>query len=607
MTENSLDHSMDNAVKHYSSLFKLPSYKRVITFMVVTCFGGALISTMGLFGFSDASPRGLFLGSSLFLANFVLDCAVSMLVMKGDPIFSFRRTAAVSLVCMIFWFFFGFIGIGLALSYGVLWWIRLSLLGFSAMLILRLIVFNATSRMGQGRILVAAFLQPFLCIIPFLALWANIGYPLSLQATMMFIAFSTGVALFSSFLFISLLNSVGKQTLGVPSFALLKVFLLNWVLDLNAPFEELLERLGEDQDVEVSLMKFGSAKPKAVIVVPSVHPGPFKNIGSSALPSMIKASLEKELDCTVCVPHGLFGHELDLASQAQNQRIIDGILKVKNCEPSEAKASPFVVTSNSAATACCQVFGKFTFISFTLAPETTEDFPKELGMHVQREAARHGLACSAVVNAHNSINGAADMQKAIKSLETVATACLEKAASLKRQPFDVGATTILPKEFTPSDGMGPGGITAVAVRVGEQKTAYVVIDGNNMASGLREQILQVLRDAGFSEAEVFTTDTHVVNAVILNDRGYRPVGEAMSHDKLIGYVKEAALAALAKLERVEDVSCCKVIVPKAKVIGAKQLETLCLLTDKAILRAKRISVPIFGLTGLVLMLFLLLV
>ncbi len=565
-----------------------------------------MLSAIALFGLGDGLVKGLFLGLSLFLVNFILDCAVSMLILRGDPIFSFRRTAAVSLVCMVLWLLFSFIGVGVSVSSGAMWWVRLSLLGFSAVLILRIIVLNTTSRKGLGRVMVAAFLQPFFCLIPFLILWAKMGYSLSLNM-ILFLVFSTAVALSSSFLFILLLNRIGKKTLGVPSFSLLKVFLLNWVLDLNAPFEELLEKLGEEQDVEVSLMKFGCSSPKAAIVVPSVHPGPFKNIGSSILPSMIKTSLEKEFNCDVCVPHGLFGHELDLASQTQNQRIIDGIIKAKDFEPSEARASPFVTISNGVATACCQVFGEFVFISFTLAPETTEDFPKELGMFVQREAAKYGLACSAVVNAHNSINGTSDMQKVLGSLEMVATRCLEKAASLKRLPFDIGAATVTPKEFMLADGMGPGGITAVVVKVGGQKTAYVVIDGNNMASGLRERVLEALRSAGFDEAEVFTTDTHAVNAVILSDRGYHPVGEAMDNERLIGHIREAALAALAKLERVENVCCGKVTVPNAKVIGAKQLETLCLLTDRAIQRAKRTSGPIFVLSGLALMLFLLLV
>ena len=284
--------------------------------------------------------------------------------------------------------------------------------------------------------------------------------------------------------------------------SLLKAFLLDWIMDLNAPLEELLENLGEEQDVEVSLMKFGSSKPKAVMVIPSVHPGPFKNVGSSALPSMLKSALQKKLNCVVCVPHGLFGHELDLASQAQNQKLINRILESTDFEAAGAKATPFVTFSNGAATACCQIFGKFVFVSFTLAPKTTEDLPQDLGLYVREEAEKRGLTCSGVVNAHNSIDGVANMQESLDELKAVAVACLEKAVLQERVPFQVGAATVIPEEFTIREGMGPGGITTIVVKVSKQKTAYIVIDGNNMVSGLREKVLLALHSLGIDDGEI---------------------------------------------------------------------------------------------------------
>ena len=44
--------------------------------------------------------------------------------------------------------------------------------------------------------------------------------------------------------------------------------------------------------------------------------------------------------------------------------------------------------------------------------------------------------------------------------------------------------------------MGTGGITAIVVEVDNQKTAYVVIDGNNMVPHLREKILESLATTG---------------------------------------------------------------------------------------------------------------
>jgi len=590
--------SMDKAVKHYSSLFKLPPYGKMISFLAFLCMGSGILSVIILFPSFYGLILGILLGASLLLTNIVLDHIISILVLRGDPIYDLRRTTGLSLFCWVFWLFFIFIGVIVAVWFGSIWWIRLCLLGFSAVLIFRLTVLNATSFKSYSKLLAASFLQPIPCVLQFMVVWARIDYSLFL-----FLIFASAMSIISSWLFLSPLNRVGEKTLKVPSLSLLKAFLLNWVVDLNAPFETFLEQLGEEQNVEVSLIKFDSAKPKAVIAVPSIHPGPFKNIGSSPLPSMLKASLENTLNCVACVPHGLLGHEFDLASQSQNQKVIAHVIDSVTFEGLETRATPFVKVSNGIATACCQMFGKSAFISFSLAPKTTEDFPQELGFFVSQEAEKHGITCYTVVNAHNSIDENADTEEVLKSLKAVAVECLEKVLSLKQLPFEVGVANVQPKEFSLKDGMGPGGITVTVVKVGEQKTAYVVIDGNNMVTGLREKILSTLSSIGINEGEIFTTDTHLVNAIVLVERGYHPVGEVIDHEKLIEYIREATVGAASNLERVK-VGCRKVEIHNVKVIGEKALETLCLLIDRAKRRAKRIVAPVFVSSGLILMLFL---
>lgn len=598
--ESSLSHSMDEAVKHYSSLFKLPSYKKAVSFLALVCIIGGLAFAIRLFQAVEWFIGGLFLGVSVFFINVVVDYFASSILLRRDPIYDLRRTVALSLYCWILWFFFIFAGAAAGSS----WLVRFLLLGFSAVLMLRLIVLNSTSFASYKRLLLSSVLQPFSCVIPFMFMLIEAGYPLDFYYILLFFVFSVIVSVGSSFVFLFSLNSVGKRMLGFPSMALFKAFLLNWIADLNAPFEEFLERLGERQIVEVSLIKFSSSKPKAFIVTPSIHPGPFKNIGSSLLPSQLKTALEKKLNCVVCVPHGLFGHEFDLASQIQSQKIINSVVENADFMVHEEGATPFVKVSNGLATVCCQIFGHCAFLSFTLAPKTTEDFPPELGMFIRREAEKYGLDCCVIVNAHNSIDGAVNIQEALDALKTVAATCLEKTVSQERLPFEVGATTTIPKGFGLKDGMGPGGITVVVVNVGAQKTVYVAIDGNNMVAGLREEILSALHSLGINEGEVFTTDTHSVNAVVLNKRGYHPIGEVIDHENLIGYIKEAAVAAMSDLEQVK-VACRRITVSDVTVIGENLLEKLCVLIGRTIQRAKKVVIPIFATSGLLLMLFLL--
>lgn len=606
-TEDSLKQSMDVAVKRYSSLFRLPSARKVPLLLAVFCVGGGVLSTMILFPTFLGIEKGLLLGLGILFATLFADHVISTLLLKKDAVFDLRRTMALSIFCWGVWLSFLFVGavVGAATS-DLKWWIRLSLLGFSATLILRFIVFNAVSPTTRKRQFVVSLLQPFLSVVPFLVFWTRIGYPFTVNL-LAFLFSSVIIGFAASFSFLFLLNQMGKQAVGLQSITLFRAFMLSWVSNLNAPFEELLEKLGEEREVEVSLMKFGSSQTKAIVVVPSVHPGPFKNIGSSLLPAMLKADLEKGFGCVACVPHGLFGHEYDLASQLQNKKVLaDVVACLRSLEARDQSASPFVTASNGLATACCQVFGKSVFMSFTLAPKTIEDLPEELGVFVREEAEKRGLGLCVVVNAHNSIDGTGEMQESLVSLKDVATKCLDRALRLKQSPFEVGAASVLPEEFSLEDGMGSGGITVVVVKAGQQKTAYVVIDGNNMVSGLRERILSSLLSIGIDAGDVFTTDTHAVNALILTEHGYRPVGEAIENEKLISYIKDAVHSALVNLENV-GVSCRSITVPKVKVIGAKQLEALCLLIDKVIQRARRTVVPVFGVSGLLLMLLLLFV
>lgn len=601
--EASLNESMEKAVKHYPSLFTLPSYGKVLLSSAILCVTGGLLSVILLSPSVDGLVTGLAFGFSLFFVDFLCDYVTSKGVLRQDPIYNLRRVTVLSLFSWVLWFAFVFAGVALALLLNDPYlWLKLGLLGFSAVLILRFIVFNTTSSLDFKRILTASLAQPFLCVVPFLLVSPKIGHNITYNVPV-FLVYSTIICFLSSRLFTFLLNRTGKKKVEISSLSLFKAFLLNWINGLNAPLEELLERLSKEQDVDISMIRFNASKPKAVMAVPSVHPGPFKNVGSSLLPSMLKGALEKELGCVACVPHGLFGHELDLASQVQNQKIINHVTAAANFEASGTEASPFVKIDNGSATAICQIFGKSAFISFTLAPKTTEDLPQELGLFVREEAEKRGLKCCAIVNSHNSIDGTVDPLWALDALKNVAVVCLERAAALKRVPFEVGAASVMPEAFSLKDGMGPGGISVIAVKVGEQKTAYVVIDGNNMVSGLREKIVSALQSIGVDEGEVFTTDTHAVNAVVLNKRGYHPVGDAMDHEKLIDYIKKAAIEALSCLEHVK-VAFSVVTVQDVKVIGEERLKTLCLLVEKTLQRAKRVVVPIFSAAGFLLVLAL---
>jgi len=119
-------------------------------------------------------------------------------------------------------------------------------------------------------------------------------------------------------------------------------------------------------------------------------------------------------------------------------------------------------------------------------------------------------------------------------------------------PFKLGIANVIPREYSLKDGMGPGGVTAITIEVGEQKSAYVIFDGNNLISGLREKLLYSLRSMGISVGEILTTDTHSVNGVTLAPRGYHPIGEVMDHSLVIKYVREVVSKAIGNIINMSD-------------------------------------------------------
>jgi len=597
-SSKSLDAYAGALVKRYSSLFTLPTQEKIILSLFTTCAVWGVLALMPFQPSYDGFALGLAFGIFLFLIAISSDIAIVRAFIRGDPILSFRRCSALSLFSSLAW-------LGITLLGSILHffiespdlWIKIALLGFCIVLMLRWIVFSTTASAEGGSILLASILHPLLCVSLILLMAPATGFNLT-PSLILFLPLSISVVGSMVLLFTFLLDRVGKSAVGIPSLSLFKAFMANWTEDLNEPLEKFFESLGDEKDVEISLLAFkGRQDIKAMIIVPAVHPGPFKNVGSSLFPSMVQEALERRLQCVVSVPHGLSGHSVDLSSQIQSRKVIESTLDPMAFPLSASKATPLMRGKKNGANASCQLFGDCALVTLTLAPETMEDLPETLNSEIASEAEKHGVSLTLVIDAHNSIDGPFNVESVVNPLRTVAVASLKEVSEHQKRPFSVGASKVVPEEFGVAEGMGPGGISVIVTKVGDQKAAYVTIDGNNMISGLRERILSTLRGLGIAEGEVLTTDTHAVNGVVLTPRGYHPVGEALDQAKLIEYIRAAATKALENLEPAK-VSCHKKTIPDVKVIGEEQIEALCDLTDRTAKLAKKLAVTLFPIVGI---------
>ena len=594
-----LDYSIDRALKHYSSLFVLPSYRKIVLLTFLEC---TIASVLTLFSVAGVQLYlALQFGLFLFLVSAFSDLMIRHVFFESDQVYNTRRCSALSMFSILLWFGFLIVG-SLLVRLISLWsfWVDLSLVGFAAVCILRLIVLFSTSFVTYWKVVGASIAPPIICLLPIFYLAYSVGFT-SNSATVAFFLSSLIISIITAFIFIRIVDQVGARNFQVPTTTVLKAFLANWMEDLNAPVEKLFENFGKEKTIDFSLLAFEKVKNNinAIIAVSSVHPGPFKNVGSSLLPFLIQEELTKKLNSVVMVPHGLFGHEFDLASQQQNRKVLSGILDASRFTDFASKATKFVRTKKGTASASCQIFGNCAVITLTLAPKTTEDFPQEVGDFILEKASKLGLAHVVTVNAHNSINGPFNIGEAVEPLKEAAWDALKQVSKLTPSSFEVGAAKVVPEGFSFEEGMGPCGICVLVVRVGGQICTYVTIDGNNMVSGLREKILDVIEKLGVDAGEVLTTDTHIVNAIGKTARGYHPLGEAIPHGKLINYIRQAVKEALNNMKPA-SVAWRVGTVPNVKVIGERQIEEMSQLADRALYRAKKTAVPLFAAAGLLL-------
>jgi putative membrane protein len=144
---------------------------------------------------------------------------------------------------------------------------------------------------------------------------------------------------------------------------------------------------------------------------------------------------------------------------------------------------------------------------------------------------------------------------------------MDRCRTTPLYPFRTGVAHLL-LPFSRKQGFGDLGIQVLVTEVDGQRTAYILIDGNNMAQGVREVLLEQILTI-VDNAEVMTTDSHVVNTIT----GKNPVGMHVPVSEFLPFVMQAlqtAIDNLAPSEVAGSTAHCEHIV----VFGSNRINEL---------------------------------
>ncbi len=358
----------------------------------------------------------------------------------------------------------------------------------------------------------------------------------------MCLLYSTGV-----WAIVNMVDRPWRRNLGVSGFDFLRGF-IGHIAEGSNELEEFFEDIGEEAIVPVTVLAFRrrDGTEKARFVLPMVHPGPMGEIGGGNLPERVA----QEADGLAFPPHATAGHDFNLVTEKEVERLIDAAQRAYDRIEYQETATESHRSRSGEASLIGQAFGDDALLISTFAPGTADDVDYGVGLSTMAEARGAGIDDVLLVDAHNSNDGlegddlghvtpgshrSFDLFNAAADLGGV-------LSSAPQYSFELGVAWD-ETDWDKTDGIGPLGVRVAVIEAGNIQTAYVLIDGNNMEPGLRDRIVDTL---DIDAVEVMTTDTHLVNTV----ESVNQVGEAISHDELIRTIESLLAAARDDLEPV---------------------------------------------------------
>jgi putative membrane protein len=425
---------------------------------------------------------------------------------------------------------------------------RLSdILLFSWALVLWLwqLVLLTTSSTSHARSLPAAL------IMPGLGVWAAALMlpPFGLRELLLAAGFFA-IFLLSAHAFKKMAESPLKRNFGASGMELVKNMLAHWTEGGESGkegMEKFFSTFSVPFKAEIGVVGFRSGnKLKGLWLVPTVHPGPFGTLGGSDLPAKLKRKIAVD---NLMIFHGPATHDQNPASDAEVGKLAAAARTVLDGLEYSKEAGAFRRVKGERVALCVQPLGKSVLAMHTSAPDPTDDVDHAVGHLVQHAFRKHGFTHPLFIDAHNCLergggavhSGSLEAEELLRITEEAASATTKPAGALRA---GFGSAGGFHKE---KDGLGEQGIQVAVLEAGGRKAAYLLFDGNNMVKGLRELVLDSIKGM-VDEAEVFTTDNHVVHATM---GGYNPVGAKYAQNSLAQKAKETLQRALAGLEDVE--------------------------------------------------------
>ena len=513
-------------------IFTAPSWKRSLFLIVILglLIDGAGVRAWVILPFSALPFSGTLAFTLPAIAALVL---TKPIIEYTGKTMTWNRSALLALSSTVFGVIITFVALASSVKLIPLFY-AISL-GF--VFGLRLFVLVAIADYRVPRMLVPAFTQSSVGILAGMLLFSP---SFGILALVLHFVFGLGFAIL-----IWMIERPLRRAFKIHGLAFINAFIAHMTDGSSKGMEKFFREIGEEIFVPQVSFFFRRANEKAIIfTVPNLHPGPMGEIGGGNLPKVLHDSFEDE----TLVAHGCATHDFNLVSETEIDKVIDALLKSREKIVYSGVAGRSGRLAFGSVQVLYQRFGDSVLLVTTRSPQRTEDLDFSIGMTIMAEGHRW-FPHVAVVDAHNCMT---DLSSPVLLATLTATEyqqasleAMDRCRTTPLYPFRIGVSHhALP--FSRVQGFGDLGVQVLVVEADGQRTAYILIDGNNMAGGLREVLLEQVQKV-VDYAEVMTTDSHVVNTIT----GKNPVGMHVGAPEFLPHVMQALQAALDNLAPAE--------------------------------------------------------
>lgn len=394
-------------------------------------------------------------------------------------------------------------------------------------------------------------IQPLLILSIFIlmAYLSNIPYVIQSSYIILILKViaSCLVFLLAIYSFVMVLESPMRKNIGLGGIELLSLF-ISELSSGSKDVERLFEEFGEAVETLTGVISFKNKKGdiKCLFLSPCVHPGPLGDMGGGNLPKILADKFPNNM---TMVSHGPSTHDFNPVSSQEIDKIETAVKKSLDKMEYTEEVSEFRRFKHENAKIGVQLFGNNMLMLATFSPSEVDDIEFGVGLSIMNLArSKCGVESAMLVDCHNSFKSdSGRILAGNKEVFQLVDAVEKIEVPNKQNGLKIGCYYDSMETLDKTNGIGPAGLKITVIEVNNQRTAYILLDSNNMEMGFREKIIDAVLKLNIDEAEAMTSDTHAVNTI---SKGYNPVG-LTKKEEIIEYIVNGVKEAICDLEPVE--------------------------------------------------------